>query len=205
MKQFLVDDHIPKELEHRFPRGFGEDAYVLDVYDLTDLICLAMKTTPLTYLIIDGLGECEKNARKEILTFLDRLEDIGSSTVKTLITCCQEDQLLRSFSRVPKIQLTPSALEDDIRAFVTAVVQSRILSNDLTIRDPDLAKEVTDKLLNKADGMFLWVYFRFDDLCEAPSDALIRHTLKNLPHGLMETYERILTKIWHDPITKDIV
>ncbi|KAL8868513.1 MAG: hypothetical protein Q9174_004942 [Haloplaca sp. 1 TL-2023] len=205
LKQLLIDGGIPKELEHKFHIGFGEDTHVLDVGDLIDLVSMALKTCPLTYLILDGLDECDKGARKEVLKLLDRLRDVGRSTIKVLITCRQEDQLLRSLLEVPKIQLTSSALNDDIRLFVAAAVQSRIHSNDLTIQDPNLAKEITDELVSKADGMFLWVSFQLDDLCEAPSDALIRHTLKNLPYGLMETYERILTKIWHDHITRDIV
>ncbi|KAL8970187.1 MAG: hypothetical protein Q9183_001637 [Haloplaca sp. 2 TL-2023] len=204
LKQFF-DDRIPKEMEYKFPRGFGEGAHVLDVGDLVDLICTAIKINPLTFLVIDGLDECDKSTRREILTFLDRLEDIGISTVKTLITCRQEDQLLRSLSKVAKVQLTPSTLKNDIRLFVTAGVQLRIRSNDLTIRDPQLANEIIDELVNKADGMFLWVYFQLDDLCEAPSDALIRHTLKHLPNGLMETYERILNRVWRGPIPRDIV
>lgn len=39
-----------------------------------------------------------------------------------------------------------------------------------------------------------------DDLCEASSDAVIRQILDDLPHGLAETYQRILTKISKSPI-----
>lgn len=42
---------------------------------------------------------------------------------------------------------------------------------------------------------FLWVSFQLDDLCEASSDAVVRKILEELPHGLVETYQRILTKI----------
>lgn len=191
LKQFFVNDRIPNELENKFPRGYGEDAHSLDVNDLTDLVCMAIKTTSLTYLIIDGLDECEKSVRKEMLRFVDRPEGIASPDIKILITCRQEDQLLRSLQKVPMIQLTPSALKDDIRLFVAASVRSRIVSKELTIRDPDLADEISNELVNKAHGMFLWVFFQLDDLCEAPSDALIRRTLRNLPNGLMETYERM--------------
>ncbi|KAL8778332.1 MAG: hypothetical protein Q9213_007462 [Squamulea squamosa] len=53
--------------------------------------------------------------------------------------------------------------------------------------------------------MFLWVFFQLDDLCEAPSDALIRETLRNLPNGLSETYERISKKICRDAIKRVMV
>lgn len=41
----------------------------------------------------------------------------------------------------------------------------------------------------------MWVFFQLDELCEAPSDAKIRETLSDLPDGIFETYERILSKI----------
>lgn len=104
--------------------------------------------------------------------------------------------MLRSLQEVPKIHITSSALENDIRAFVAASVSERVLSGELRLRDPNLANEVTDELVERAHGMFLWVSFQLDDLCEAPSDALIRQTLRNLPNGLIETYERVLNKIW---------
>ncbi|KAL8810216.1 MAG: hypothetical protein Q9200_002759 [Gallowayella weberi] len=95
-------------------------------------------------------------------------------------------------------------MNDDIRIFVAASVRSRIASGDLKIHNPNLEKEISDELVSKAQGMFLWVYFQLGDLCEAPSDALIRKTLRNLPVGLVETYERISRRIWRDVIKRDL-
>ena len=41
-----------------------------------------------------------------------------------------------------------------------------------------------------------------DDLCEAISDAMIRQILRDLPVGLVRTYERILLKISKYPLSK---
>lgn len=46
---------------------------------------------------------------------------------------------------------------------------------------------------------FLWVSFQLDELCEAYSDAMIRDTLRDLPEGLIETYQRILNRISKHP------
>lgn len=205
LKQFFVNGHIPEELEKKFPRDYGKNAHTLDVNDLIDLIYMAIKRTSLTFVIIDGLDECEKTPRKAILSLLNRLQGIDSSIIKIFISCRQEDQMLRSLQGIPMIQMTSSALEGDIRLFVAESVNSRITSGELRLRDPNLAKEITDELVNKAHGMFLWVFFQLDDLCEAPSDALIRRTLRNLPNGLIETYERILKKIRRDTIKRDFV
>ncbi|KAL9013111.1 MAG: hypothetical protein Q9173_002171 [Seirophora scorigena] len=205
LKQFFVNSHIPEAVAKRFPPGYGDYAHSLDVSDLIDLVCLAIEQTSCTVVIVDGLDECEKNSRKEILNFFNRLQRIDTSIIKAFVSCRQEDQLLRSLQGVPIIHMTSSTLEDDIRLFVAASVNSRITNGELRVRDPNLAKEITDELVNKAHGMFLWVFFQLDDLCEAPSDTLIRRTLRNLPNGLIETYERILKKIWRDTIKREMV
>ncbi|KAL8860971.1 MAG: hypothetical protein Q9178_002726 [Gyalolechia marmorata] len=205
LKQFFINGHIPEEVEKRFPQDYGEDAQTLEANDLIDLICMTIKQTALTFVIIDGLDECEKNSREVLLSLLTRLNGSESSTIKTFISCRQEDQILRSLQKVPMIQMTTSALEGDIRIYVAASVSSRITSGELRIRDRNLVNEITNELVDKAHGMFLWVFFQLDDLCEAPSDALIRKVLRNLPYGLIETYERILKKIWRNTIKRDLV
>ena len=42
---------------------------------------------------------------------------------------------------------------------------------------------------------FLCVTFQIDDICKENNDNAIRQVLKALPHGLNETYARILRKI----------
>ncbi|KAL9050613.1 MAG: hypothetical protein Q9206_005021 [Seirophora lacunosa] len=205
LKQFFVNSRIPEAVAKRFPPGYGDYAHTLDVNDLIDLVCLTIEQTSCTVVIVDGLDECEKNSRKEILNFFNRLQRIDTSIIKTFVSCRQEDQLLRSLHGVPIVQMTSSALEEDIRLFVAASVNARITNGELRVRDPNLAKEIMDELVNKAHGMFLWVFFQLDDLCEAPSDTLIRRTLRNLPNGLIETYERISKKIWRDTIKREMV
>ena len=205
LKQFFLNGRIPEELEKKFPRSYGEDTQMLDASDLADLLCLAIQQNPLTFIVIDGLDECEKASRKVVLDLLHRLQEIKNSTVKLFISCRQEDQILRSYEGVPMVEMTASSLKGDIQLYVADSVSSRMESGELRVRDPDLAQEIMDELVNKAQGMFLWVFFQLDDLCEAPSDALIRQTLQNLPDGLLETYERILDKIWRDRIKRNLV
>ncbi|KAL8992388.1 MAG: hypothetical protein Q9169_007138 [Polycauliona sp. 2 TL-2023] len=205
LKQFLSNGQLSEDLEKKFPPGYGDHEQTLGTYDLIDLICMGISKRSLTFIVIDGLDECEKPCRKEIQGLLARLQGIDNSSIKLFISCRQEDPLLRSLHGVPTIELTPTALEDDIRAFVAASVSSRIASGELRIRNPSLVGEVTDELVNKAHGMFLWVFFQLDDLSEAPSNALVREVLKNLPDGLVETYERISGKILRDNIKRDLV
>ncbi|KAL8778333.1 MAG: hypothetical protein Q9213_007463 [Squamulea squamosa] len=128
LKQFLRNGHIPEAVARMIPQGYGEDAYTLSTIELIDLICVAIKQTSLTFIIIDGLDECERTSRKEISILLDRLQKIDTPIVKILISFRQEDQMLRTSQELPTIYMTSSTLEDDIRLFVSASVRSRLTS-----------------------------------------------------------------------------
>ncbi|KIJ08962.1 hypothetical protein PAXINDRAFT_172692, partial [Paxillus involutus ATCC 200175] len=65
----------------------------------------------------------------------------------------------------------------------------------LRILEPKLKKEILSVLLAGADGMFRWVQCQIDTLAKCPSAGEMRTTLKSLPSGLDETYERILRTI----------
>ena len=205
LRQSILNDEIPEAIEKRMPLGLIESGQSFELQDVVDLLCLAFQHSRLHYVILDGLDECGKEARAQVMSVLDRLLGLGSALLKILILCREEDQLLRTLNQVPHIRITPEASKSDIESFVIGSVRAKIQSKQLRIRNPKLELEIVSELVSKAQGMFLWVFFQLDDLCEAPSDAIIQETLKNLPDGLIETYQRILTKITQNDLTANLV
>ena len=195
LKQLLPNGQIPDDIQAKIPLHFGENQETLGGTELIDLVSLGLRLGSPVFVIIDGLDECEKETKQMMIGFLKRITHSSSMIVKCLILCREEDQLLRSFQATLSISVTSMALEGDIKSFVIGSVKSRIASGDLRLRKPELEQEIVSELVTKAHGMFLWVYFQIDELCEAPSDALIRETLRNLPDGLVGTYQRIFCKI----------
>ncbi|KAL8797124.1 MAG: hypothetical protein Q9195_000591 [Heterodermia aff. obscurata] len=202
LKQFFIDGLVPEEIEAQIPQDYVEGRQLLGARKLIDLVCFAVKSSSPTFVVLDGLDECEKEIRQQMIDLFCHLSKLKDAVCKILILCRDEDQLLnlRTLQGIPRIRITPIALEGDIKSFVTGSVRSRVQSGELRMRNPDLEKEIVTELVNKAHGMFLWVFFQLDDLCEAPSDAMIRQSLRNLPNGLIETYERILNKIAQNAI-----
>ena len=206
LKQFFFDGLVPEEIEARIPRKYVEGRQMLGASELIDLVCFAVKSCSPVFVVLDGLDECEKEARQRTIDMFGHLSKINDAVVKILLLCRDEDQLLslRALQGVPRIRITPLALEGDIKSFVTGSVRARVQSGELRMRNPDLENEIVTELVSKAHGMFLWVFFQLDDLCEAPSDVMIRQSLQILPNGLMETYERILNKIAQNAIRSSV-
>ena len=202
LKQFFLDGCIPGEVEAQLPPHLGEFGQALDLNSLMTLISVAARSSKASFVILDGLDECEKLTEQHMIQLIQDL--VGFKTVKIVVFCREEDELLRYFHGNPTIRISSPALERDIESFVKGSVKARIESGQLRIRNPHLEQEIVAELISKARGMFLWVFFQLDELCEAPSDAIIRRTLRDLPDGLGETYERILTKIEQKRMKKQI-
>ncbi|KIK97499.1 hypothetical protein PAXRUDRAFT_136196 [Paxillus rubicundulus Ve08.2h10] len=75
----------------------------------------------------------------------------------------------------------------------------------LRILEPGLKKEICSTLQRATDGMFRWIQCQIDTLAQCTSTREIRRTLKSLPSGLDETYERILLKIDEDKFQGQLV
>ena len=153
LKQLLPEGRFPEELEPRILQAYGHGQRTPGTHEMEDLVCSLMQLHSVTYVVIDGLDECEKQARQELLNILKRISALGSTSVHTCVSCRDEDELLRSLHLYPRIQLTAEALGGDINCFVEGSVRSRIDCGLLKIQNPELEHHVVQELVKKAHGM----------------------------------------------------
>ena len=97
------------------------------------------------------------------------------------------------------------APKSDIQSYISRSVKTKIESKELRIRSPTLESEIITKLVDKSQGMFLWVFFQIQELCDATSDSSIGEILRTLPEDLGQTYERILSRIVESKQRKQMV
>ena len=152
LKQLLPEGRFPEEIEPQILQAYRHGR-TPGTQEIGDLVCSLMQLHPLTYIVIDGLDECEKQARQESLDILKRILVLGSTSIRTFVTCRDEDELLRSLHQYPRIQLTAEALVGDIKSFVEGSVRSRIESGQLKIQNPELEHHIVQELVKKADGL----------------------------------------------------
>lgn len=153
LRQLLPEDRFPEEIEPQILQTYGNGQRNPGMHEIGDLVCSLIQLHPVTYVVIDGLDECEKQARQESLNILKRISVLGSTSVRTFVTCRDEDELLRSLHHYPRIQLTAEALGGDIKSFVEGSVRSRIESGHLKIQNPELEHHIVQELIKKAHGM----------------------------------------------------
>jgi hypothetical protein len=142
-------------------------------------------------IIIDALDECG-NDRSRVVELLAILNADGFN-IKTLFTSRLETDIEVSLESYEKISI--AATSSDLKLYVASEIESRSRKRLLRTRDPDLKKEIMDRLVEGAEGMFRWVACQLDYLCELNTDKAIRRGLNSLPPTLFATYERILDRV----------
>ena len=113
----------------------------------------AVEAFPGLYVIIDGLDECEKEARRDSIALIKALLVHDKAVVKTFVSCREDEHILRSLDIHPCIQLSETMMATDINAFITGTVRSKVKSGELRINNPALEDEVVTELVTKAHGM----------------------------------------------------
>lgn len=142
-------------------------------------------------IIIDALDECG-NDRSKVVELLAILNADGFH-IKTLFTSRLETDIEVHLESYEKISI--AATSSDLKLYVASEIESRSRKKLLRTRDPDLKKEIMDRLVEGAEGMFRWVACQLDYLCELNTDKAIRRGLNSLPPTLFATYERILDRV----------
>jgi hypothetical protein len=141
-------------------------------------------------IFIDGIDEFEGDHRDMGLF----LRSLTSTNLKLVISSRPLNACLDAFEGCPSLKL-----QNLTRPDMERYVDKELSSHSLMIQSPDQGPMLTTELLDKADGVFLWVVItvRFliqglengDDLDE------LQLTLKSLPVDLRSLYRRMFEKM----------
>ncbi|KAL9595941.1 MAG: hypothetical protein Q9219_006132 [cf. Caloplaca sp. 3 TL-2023] len=145
-----------------------------------------------TYIMIDGLdesGSLYDQNRCRLVNVVGKLHDYHEGSVRVLVLSRDEQDIREHLTQGQFQTVSIAARSADLRLFVNAWL------GRLEIRSKRLRSDVVDTLVEKADGMFMWVRAQVDYLQRLPNDAEKRAALKRLPPDLPQTYVRIFETI----------
>ncbi|KAH8976956.1 hypothetical protein EDB86DRAFT_2764231, partial [Lactarius hatsudake] len=151
------------------------------------------------YLILDALDECPYGSglpspREKLLDLVDELVKLPLPTLRLCVTSRPEFDIRTALKPLATQQVSlhdDSGQTQDIKKYITDVVRSDRRMKRWRDEEKDM---VIEKLAEKADGMFRWVYCQLEVLRYC-FPANVRRALEELPKSLDETYERILKEI----------
>lgn len=144
------------------------------------------------YIVLDGIDECSD--KEALLGTLPKI--VALPSIKLLLLSRPTVlRLLRKTTDDQRLQMTRTAVKDDITTYVTNNVLSLIEEDYL----PDVPlKALVDPLVAGADGMFLWAKLMVKLLHSPiliPARRLAMITSIIHPEGLEEMYDRVLSLV----------
>ncbi|KAL8915146.1 MAG: hypothetical protein Q9172_006935 [Xanthocarpia lactea] len=157
-----------------------------------------------TFIVLDALDECNADeciSRSELLRLIESIDLWHQDGLHMLLTSRTEPEIrmtMESLNHGPyKINIQKSLITEDIRTHV----RSR-LSHDPNLKRwqkvPNALQEIEERLIEKADGMFLLANCQLDALQSCLTMDMLMKTLGSLPATLNETYAHILGNIHKD-------
>jgi hypothetical protein len=111
-----------------------------------------------TYIVIDGLDECNKIDWKHLIKFIHHLCNPAKNALHLLFTSQPLVEFQTAFKDVIFIELGSWVSNDDIRSFISSEVPR--VGNWAS--DDDYANNVTEQIVHKSNGM--WVLLSPYDL-----------------------------------------
>ena len=142
-------------------------------------------------IVLDGIDEFEPPVQKDVIRTLLDIQRGTSEHCKILISSRDEPTLRLSMSEKWNLNLqgrTTGPLTQYIRNKIAELQHASPFLDHATL---DRAEE---RLLAKADGMFLWVHLIVEHLKMQPSLQSFIEALEELPQGLDEAYGLILKR-----------
>lgn len=141
------------------------------------------------YWIIDALDECN-----QLQSFFSMVSSIdGHIPLRLFLTSRKTQEIERAFGQVGKdvahMEILISDTLDDIRSFIDARI------DQLPVEDSKSRANLTNKILAKSNGSFLWVRLVVQELQHTWSEEGVEEVLNEIPADMNLLYMRTLEKM----------
>jgi hypothetical protein len=137
-------------------------------------------------ILIDGIDEFDGD-HQDMAMFL---RSLSSTDLKLVVSSRPLNACLGALEGCPSLRL-----QDLTRPDMKIYVEEKLSCHPLMIRSPEQASLLTTELMDKADGVFLWVVITVRLLIKGVEDGdnlgELQQTLRSLPTDLKSLYRRM--------------
>jgi hypothetical protein len=153
LRQCLSAESLPKSIEHQLEELFREGSY--EAEDLEPLVHSVISASNAVTFIVDGFDECPQEQRAIVLSLLACAISSSGSRIKLFISSRGGlgKEINRAFETYHQVVMKCGESQEDIRAYIEAVIREKIETEDLVIGDSRLVQEIQEALFEGANGM----------------------------------------------------
>ncbi|QKD53579.2 uncharacterized protein FOBCDRAFT_239360 [Fusarium oxysporum Fo47] len=204
---YQILEHDPRVTESALPHMWREAHYSpqnslnLEVPSVAEMtaalrsLCLRLHANKKIFFLIDGIDEYE-GKDLDVARFISELESFPN--VKILVSSRPHPAFFTAFSRKPMMSLQVLT-KHDVATYVDDTVASHPYMVTLSRLSPLETGAITQKLVEKASGVFLWVVLACRSVIEGCDDfctiAELKERVDELPKEIEDLIEHILVKI----------
>lgn len=125
-----------------------------EIQELCSLVASVVNLSTTSYLLIDGLDECDDAIRLQVLSCLSILMKNAKAGLKVLLTSrwMNIPKYLETFLQ---ISLQSSRDSSDIDQYIRQMIDNKIEEEIIVVRNPTIADEIKLALIQKSDGMYV--------------------------------------------------
>ena len=154
IRQNLSVKTLSEEVEKQLEKTIADSSPDIEEFRALFEMVVAGISQPL-YIFIDGLDECPKDDRDEILAVL-RAISISSRSIKIFLASRDgiDKEVHQAFkSSYLRQTMSCSEAHDDIKSYVKDVIKERLEQGELAVSDLALCTDIEDSLIKGACGM----------------------------------------------------
>ena len=153
LQQLLYNMKLSSEVTDGIHHVFADDNASPTQQEFKDILIATMSVIPSSFLVIDGLDECEKETRGDVLSLINWITEQSASVVRVYVSSQSDIQIMNALSTCPRISISSEMLSCDIANYVSDATQSLIQDRQLLIQNPELEHEIITELTKRAKGM----------------------------------------------------
>ncbi|KAM0260394.1 hypothetical protein ACHAQJ_002796 [Trichoderma viride] len=176
-------------------RESRKNSVKLGIQTCKDQLYESANLYPRTILVLDGLDECNREERWQLIEILAELVKHAKNPVKLFISSRREQDIVNRLPFDTVIEIDASDNREDVRKFVEQRIGEIEKMGRWISISQDLKNKVKDTLCAKSDGMFRWAYLQMDQLSKLRQANQIESRLGKLPKTLNTAYAEIFQGI----------
>ncbi|KAJ5540017.1 hypothetical protein N7513_008349 [Penicillium frequentans] len=172
-----------------------------DTTDVTDFLLSNLDIDQKSFVMIDGINECNTETVREVVENIERLCQRRPGKFKILYSGRpgMEDELFRSTGAAIarfKISVTETKVASDMKIYIDTRLDNCLETKQLKLGDPKVILHIKRALQDGSSGMFLWTRLFIEELCTELSDKAILAALEHPPRGMAEIFDRKVRRMY---------
>ena len=148
------------------------------------------------YWVIDGLDESDSS--KVLLELIQGISDFRTP-VRIFFISRNTESLSLAFERLA-VSVPVDIIQKDSQEHVISDISTYVEKEIRYMRgSADLKQQITESILHRAEGNFLWVHLVLEEISSCHTEQSIQRTLEDIPAGMGALYHRMELAVANNP------